>query len=65
MTVKELIELLEQFDGNKTVCFTNGSSYAYDVRGAKNASLSPYWSETDEEKKVVRIALGEQIGVIG
>jgi len=68
MTVKELKELLEQFDENKPVCINHSSrysgSYAYDVREVKDASLSPYWSANDEEEQVVRIELGEQIGSV-
>ena len=66
MTVKELKELLEQFDENKNVYINHGTrycgSYAYDISEVKDASLSPYWSVNDEEEAVVRIQLGEQVG---
>lgn len=69
MTVKELIELLQQFDGDTAVCVTDGSrygnSYAYDISNIKGASLQRYWRDDDEEESIVQIRLDEQIGVIG
>lgn len=67
MKVKELIERLSEFDGDKTVCVNDstryGNAYAYDVRFVRNAELSPYW--VDENEAVVSIRLGEQIGTVG
>ena len=67
MKVKELIERLSEFDGDKTVCVNDstcyGNAYAYDVRFVRNAGLSPYW--VDENEAVVSIRLGEQIGTVG
>lgn len=67
MKVKELIERLSEFDGDKTVCVNDstryGNAYAYDVRFVRNAELSPYW--VDENEEVVSIRLGEQIGTAG
>lgn len=67
MKVKELIELLEQFDGEKCVCISDssryGCSYAYDVQSARDASMERYYCD-EEEEEVVRILLGEQIGTV-
>lgn len=66
MTIKELKELLEQFDENKRVCIADssryGNAYAYNIMGAKEVTLSPYWS--DDEELIVRIRMGEQIGTV-
>lgn len=67
MKVKELIERLSEFDGDKTVCVNDSTrysnAYAYDVMFVRNAELCPYWF--DETEEVVSIRLGEQIGTVG
>lgn len=68
MKVRELIDRLSEFDGDKTVCINDstryGNAYAYDVRFVRDAELSPYFSDDDETEEVVSIRIGEQIGVV-
>ena len=50
MTVRELIELLEQFNGETPICVSNDSTfggYAYGINRVKATTLTDSWTAKD------------------
>lgn len=68
MTIKELKDLLDNFDDDEEVIISDssryGNVYAYEVRAVNKANFTPYYSDDDDEYGVVRIQLGSQVGVV-
>ena len=63
MTVRELIELLEQFDGNKdvVVCPDNHPRYVYAPGSAREKEMNSFWGN---DREVVCLFCNEQIGSV-
>ena len=65
MTVKQLKELLNNFNDTDYVCIADqntwGSSYAYSVSRVQRTTLTPYHGE---DERVVVIRRDDQIGAV-
>ena len=65
MTVKELKELLNNFNDTDYVCIANqnrwGSNYAYSIGFVQRTTLTPYHGE---DERVVVIRMYDQIGAV-
>ena len=67
MTVKEMINYLRQFDGNREVIVGEqqryGSDFAYSISDIDELPFESF-KEWEEEREMVVINLGRQIGTI-
>lgn len=59
MTVKELKELLEQFDENKEIVVCGDNRYAYTPDCARDAKLRAFWGK---DRSVVCLFCLDQTG---
>ncbi len=71
MTVREIINYLKQFDGNREVVVGEqqryGSDFAYNIEDINKYPFNDWdnnYIADDEREKVVVITLGRQIGTI-
>ena len=62
MTVRELIDELEGFDGNTEVLITR-DGYASEIRNVKNGNVDSCWATNDIFPAAI-IILGDQVGAI-
>lgn len=56
MTVRELINELERFDGNAEVVISK-SRYAFEIKKVKNSNINSCWS--DDMLAAVVVSLGD------